>query len=469
MLPRGLLAGIGLLLCSFASLAAEQAPGAAPLPYLVETAVTEARAHSGSLRVKILDATAKGYAVKEAQTRALPQLSLTASATYMTKPPEGITISQGAFGSAPQIGSEFPIFIPDQDYVIIPDTEPTYFTVTGSLDQVIWSWGKIRKAVEISRLDQKAAEVAVTAAGRDLDRDVVKAYFGAIVSRDSARLLGEAETLARGMVEDQQRALDAGTVTRQDVLEAKSRLAQIASQRVRAEEGLETALAGLEYLSGSRPDALSLVSPFRESLPDIAEDALVSSSLGSSTDLQSLRIKGEQARLAEEIRRASLIGLPDFSLNLKLSVEGQEIPFVGGNWTDTWDTNLLLTVAGRVTLFDSLASVYRLKQAQLQREQAATGAAELARSIPAQTRRLVEAARIAAAAVQEKRADLDFARERARNATVSWENEMITRTEERGASLAAISAELQLLLAQLEAETAIGELEYASGTSFPRG
>jgi outer membrane protein len=457
-----------LALAALAALPALPAAGDATEPYPVESALADARARSGTLKVKRLETERAGYAVREAQSRALPQLGLAASSTYMTNPPEGIRISQGAFGFAPQIGSEYPIAIPDQDYVIVDDTKHTYFRINGTLDQVIWTWGKVRKAIEIAELDREVAEVAARASQGELERDVTKAYFGAAAARDSARLLGQAEDLSREVLRDRESSYAAGTVTMQDVLESRSQLAQVSSQLVRAEESLRTALDAIEYYTGGPRDAASLQSSFRQRLPEVDEKSLVASALASSTELATLNLKGRQARAAEELRRASLMGLPDISLNVTLSVEGQDVPYVDGNWTDTWDSNVLFTLAGKVNLFDSLSSVWRLKQAQLQREQALTGASELGRGLSLQVRRLVDAARTNAALVEEKQAGLTFARERARNATISWENEMSSRAEERGARLAAVAAELDLLLALLQTESAIADLEHATGVAFPR-
>jgi outer membrane protein TolC len=92
----------------------------------------------------------------------------------------------------------------------------------------------------------------------------------------------------------------------------------------------------------------------------------------------------------------------------------------------------------------------------------------MSRGMGITVRRMVEAARTDAAMVAEKRGNLEFARERARNATLSWEGGMISRAEERGARLASITAELELLLAKLQCETAILDLELATGQTFPR-
>ena len=61
-----------------------------------------------------------------------------------------------------------------------------------------------------------------------------------------------------------------------------------------------------------------------------------------------------------------------------------------------------------------------------------------------------------------------LAAERARNATSAFENELLTRAEERGARVAAIGAELELVLTRLKVETSLLELERALGAPLPR-
>lgn len=445
------------------SLPAAQA-GDATLEALTESA----RAMSGTLKIKRLEAARAGYAVNEAWTRAMPQIAFTGSFSYMTDPPEGIKIAQGAFGNAPGFGSEYPVSLPDQDYVLIDDTKPTYFKIAGSLDQVLWTWGKIEKSIRIAELERGSAEIAVRASDRELARDLAKAYFAAVLARESLAGLREAEALMAGIVEDQKKALEEGTITRQELLDAKAKAAQLTSQRVRAEEGLATGLDALEFYAGRRPEAADLGTAMREAVPDLDEKALVGTALGGSTELASLRIRSSEARLAEEIRAASLAGFPDLSLNVTWNLTGQDIPFVGTNWTDTWDSGFYFTIGGKVTLFDSLSSVWRLREAASQREQAEIGVREMERGMGIQIRRLVEAARTNAASVAEKRAQAELAAEQAKNAAVSRENELITRTEERGARIAAISADLALTLARFQTETSLLDLEYATGTEFPR-
>ncbi len=437
-------------------------------PLSLEQAIAQAKARSGSLKVKRLDIGRAGYAVKEAMTKALPSLGITGTSTYMTNPPKGIKIGQGDFSFSPAFGSEYPIAIPDQDYVLIKDTEPTYFKIQASLDQVLWTWGKIRKAVDLARLDEAAARVAATSEERSLVRDLSKAYFGVVLARDSLVELREAARIMAAMVEDGQSAFEVGTATKLDVLEASSRAAELSYQVVRAQESFQTGLDALEFYLGRRPAPEDLVTAFRDSLPGLDEKSLLESTLVASTEIENLSISAGKAKLARQIREVSIMGIPDFFLNVTYDLTGQEIPFFAGNWTDSWSGDLLITLGGKVTLFDSLASVWRLKEAQVQEEEANLGLAELKRSMGIQVRRLVEAARSGAALVVQTQAAADLSSERARNALLSFRNEAITRTQEGGARVADISARLALLLARYQTESALLDLEFSTGRAFSR-
>ncbi len=437
-------------------------------PLTLESALSLAHERSGSLKIKKLEIDRSGYAVNEAFTRGLPSLSLTGSSTYMTEPPKGIKISQGAFGLAPAPGSQYPVAFPDIDYVLLKDTLPSYFKIDASLDQVLWTWGKIEKATRLARLDVDAARVAVQAEEKALIRDVSKAYFGVVMARETLGPLREATTIMEGIVKDRRSSFGEGNGTKQDLLEAGSKAAELAYQLVKAEQSLETGLDALEFYLGSRPKASDLTASFRAAPPRLDQQSLVESALRNSTDLESLRLKGRQAALAKEIRLASLPGLPDLSLNVTWEVTGQKIPLYSSNWTDTWKNNLMITLGGKVVLFDSLASFWRLREAESQASQADIGASELTRGMGIQIRKLVEAVQANAALTIQCAAAVELSAERARVARISRENELITRTEEGGAKIADISARLALLLARFQTENALLDLEFATAGSLVR-
>lgn len=436
-------------------------------PLTLRAARDQATGHSGQLSIKYLDLKRTSAAEQEARARGLPRITFTGSATFMTNPPAGIAIKQGAFGNSPTIGSEFPVSIPEQDYVLVKDPENTYFKLSLALEQVLWTGGKINAAISIAGIERQLADNDLRGMTVGLSRDVAAAYFGAVLARDSLRLLDEAVALFTEIVADKQTGFDGRTGTLQDLLEAKANAARISAQRAKAAEGLHTGLAALEFYTGRRPDADDLVDRPRQVLPTLDETRIRTTAKSSSSELAALRLRTEQARLAEAIDQASLPFRPDISLNVSLDITGQEIPLVKGNWTDTWDYNILFTIGGKLALFDAGAANARLQQATARREAAEAGQAEMDRGLDLMIRRLIETARSAAANIAEKQAALDLAVEQRRVAGIAFRNQLITRGEERGARVAAIAAELELVLAQWKLESALLEIEHAMAAALP--
>jgi len=154
---------------------------------------------------------------------------------------------------------------------------------------------------------------------------------------------------------------------------------------------------------------------------------------------------------------------PDLALSIAGSVSGQRTPFVGSDWTDSWDWSVVVSVGAKATAFDSGSSRARIDAASSDVEAAAAALSQAERLGRLSVRRAVETARNAAAALDERRARLALAEETAKNARVSFENDVATRGEARLAEVGRLAAALDLASAGAALEDAIGEIEYLSG------
>jgi outer membrane protein TolC len=252
-------------------------------------------------------------------------------------------------------------------------------------------------------------------------------------------------------------------MTRLDVLQAKSQASQVSSSRVKAEEGLGSGLAALEYFMGTKPQAADLVSTFREA-PALSEDDLVKQALENSPELAKLGLQARQAMLGEEISRASQLFLPDLALSFGMDTTGQKIPYVGGNWTDSWSTNFTFSMGLKVQLFDGFSSFHKLEQATAQRQMAEAGLGELRRGLVLQIRRALESVRTQAAEVHRLEDKLAASTEQNTSAQSAYENEAATREEARGATAGQLQAELELLTARFQLESNLQDLDSLTGS-----
>jgi outer membrane protein TolC len=419
-------------------------------------ALTAAMAEATSVRTSRLELRKAEHAYREAATRRLPSVQVQGSASYLTNPPGGITIRKGDLGFAPAVGSEAPVAVPDQDFVLMEDPEDTYFQLQATLSQPLFTWGKIRRGVEAARAGRRAAGADLRTAERELRRDVRLSYYGAVLARDSADVLREAEATLGEMLADRRRSFDEGLINKQEVLEARSTMYQVRTRRIESHEAYRTAVAALEFYTNRSLSKSTLTSGLPTKALAATDSVLVEAARRTSPELEALAARVEQAQLRVAIQERSEPLRPDFSVNVSLDVSGQRIPVVGANWTDSWDTNLVLSIGTNSSLFDGGAAHWQTAQARDDLEMATLGLDSLARSLELRVRRSVEALQSAHARLAETEASVALAEERYKNARVSFENELITRGEERAAYVGLLTARLERLA---------GEFAYAQGVA----
>jgi outer membrane protein TolC len=424
-----------------------------------------AEAASGAAAIKALEVEGAKAALKEAIAARGPKIGLTGSASYLANPPEGIVIRQGALGNAPAPGSQYPVAFPEQDYVIIEDTRNSYFKLSLSASLPLFTWGKLGKAIDIARESLEAAMAARTDSLAAAGIDAANAYLAAALARASSASLADMVAALEEVLAADQAAFDAGTITLQDLLESRANLSRARSARIKSDEGLASALAGLAFLSGSPPlapddltDGLDAFLGSEAPPEEESEAVLTERALAASLELAKLKSSARSAALYAGIQKAGGPLRPDLALQATADLSGQHPPLVG-NWTDTWDWSLIISLAGQMTVFDSGQAAAKAAQAEAQAAQALRGAAETERGIPLAVRRAVESARAARAALAEKDDALALALEREKNARISRENELLTRKEELGARAARLNAELEAAMARYTLGKALLDLE----------
>jgi outer membrane protein len=432
----------------------------------LESAREETRKNSEAIRLKLMEIEEKKYSLAEAEARRFPEIKMQASATYMTDPPEGITIPKGMFGYTPTYNSEAPVPFPDRDYVLIEDPENTYFKMTATLTQPVYTWNKISNAIKIARDDVAVSECAYDQAIQEISHEVVKIYMSLVLVKKSLPILEKLENVLSEILDDREKSYAEGYINLQKVLEVQSNRAAMEAQYIQARESYRSGMEAFAFYTGIEADTISLTTSFRTTLPEFNEDDLKAHALAYSHDVNIMRKKLDQALTLIKIEKGSDLFRPDVSFVVSVDVSGGRIPVIGANWTDTWDHNITFTLGTEVKLFDGGKSGLEIKQAENKRDMAVTGLDQMEKGLALGIRRGIQEARVAYYTVKEKEAKTAELREQYKNARVSYENDLATREEERGARVLLYKTELEYVLAQYEYELALGELEFLTGVEF---
>ncbi len=442
------------------------APVSAESELTLDQALSLARKSSEAIRLSNLALEKSRAALGEAQAKALPHVDLEASASYLVNPPPGYTVAAGALGSIP-IPPTYTTTLPiPPNNFNVGAALHNYFSLTASLNQPLFTWGKIKSAIDLASLQVDAAGTDVSARERDIELQVRKSYFSALLARRSQEVLKRMRDTAAGMAADRQKAFDQGTMNRESLLEAKSTLASLEARLVEAGQSESTALENLSVLTGVDAGSMELATDFRSSLPPLDEQELLAKALEGSPDMTAARTRIEQARRKLSVEAGGAILHPDVNLGISLDVAGQEDFPYSGAWTfsnNTWNVDLLLTLGIKMSAFDGMESFHRIQEAEKDSDMAGVAFSQQAKIVRIQVRQAVEAAVKADADAQAGDARAEYLQEKLRNTGVALANGQASQEDQRGAAIQADAADLDLLLALYTRESALADLQKLTG------
>ncbi len=474
-------AALVLILAAVALAARAQgalAQSASALPLEIDRAQELARRGSDEVRARQAAAEAALRAVDAARANFFPKLSGSVSGAYLANPPvgKGITAntipiylynpSTGWAAIDPVTHKPAVVAFPPVDITLYPDAKDSFFKGNLTFTQPIFAWGKIKAAVDLASLEAEVAGIGGRGAELDAARSANRAYFSALLSREGSAILQELRNLAASILEDRKSAMDEGFATKEQILSSEADLAALETRLVQAREGEASAMEALGLLTGLDPQAIALVSAFRETLPPFSEAELKDSSIGASTEAEQAAARFAQARKKLDLERGSSLFLPDVSFFASLDASGQDIPFTADSWKETWSWDLSLGIAAKADFFDGGASAARKREAaaDLEATGIAAGAAEKAARL--QARRAVDAARGAEASLREKEARAAWASEVLRNVRAKAADQAASRPEVSASAIGEATARLDRLYARYALEEAIADLERIAGRLF---
>jgi len=399
----------------------------------------------------------------EARSRLGPELSFSASASYLANPPEGITVQAG------ELAVILPsLLIPEEDLTFIEDARSSYFELTLQLSQPLYTWGKLRGLVDLAALGVEGSKAELVEVQRQLHQDLHKVYFAGVLARDASLLLEQILDILGEIEQDRRRVFELGLVNKLSILEIETQISGVRRQLVQAREAYLSAREAVALYTDLEQEGLELSSPFRLGFPRFTEDELKAKAEQTSPKMLKARLEQEQARRNLSMVRGGAIFRPDVSFNLSFEVSGQTIPWSEDSWEDTWDLNLIVGVGAKGSLFDSGRSGHQIHRA----EEALAASQDvidlLRKQIHLQTRRSVEELRLRQAELQEAEAAFIQGEEEEKNSSRGFEQQLLTREQWGAARIALLEKRLELLIQQHSYESALSDLEIITGFRWPR-
>jgi len=235
--------------------------------------------------------------------------------------------------------------------------------LTGTVQQTLFTWGKLINAYRIAGLNQEIQMQALLQALAQLRVDVTSGYYQALLARRTVEVMNDALRQLKGHVGQVQSLYDNGMATKLDLMKATLGLQQMEAQISQIENGAELATAALLNTLGLDP---GIPVAFAEDLvPDstvVELDSAQARALERRPELKQLRDAVRMSELGVAISRTA--NLP----NAFAQVNGSYKNPVG--FSAGWGTDWNATVGVSMPLFTGGSNLARLKQAEARCRQA---------------------------------------------------------------------------------------------------
>jgi outer membrane protein len=240
--------------------------------------------------------------------------------------------------------------------------------LTGTVQQTLFTWGKIINAYRIAGLNLDMTIEGVRQARSQLRVDATSAFYQALLARKTVEVMNDALGQLKGHVGQVQSLYDNGMATKLDLMKATLGLQQMEAQVSQIESGTELALAALLNTLGVEPGTpVSFVEDLAPDSMAVELDSAQAQALRDRPELKQLRDAVKMSELGIAIARTA--NLP----NAFAQVNGSYKNPVG--FSAGWGTDWNATAGVSMPLFTGMSNASRLRQSQARVRQARVGLA----------------------------------------------------------------------------------------------
>jgi outer membrane protein len=242
------------------------------------------------------------------------------------------------------------------------------FALTGTVQQTLFTWGKLVNAYRIAGLNVDLQQAAADQARAQVKVDATQGFYQALLAHKTVEVMNDAYAQLKGHVSQVQSLYDNGMATKLDLMKATLGLQQLEAQVSQVENGAELATAALLNTLGLDP--ATPVAFSEELTPDTATvdiDQATKQALERRPELAQLRDAVKMSDLGVNIVRTA--NLPTLFAQANGSYENP-VGFSAG-----WGTNWNATAGFSMPLFTGLSNLNKLRAAQAKSRQARIGLA----------------------------------------------------------------------------------------------
>jgi outer membrane protein TolC len=399
---------------------------------------------------------------REAFGHFLPALSLSGSYTRMSEAP--------GFSMGMPVPHEMPVSFTDiagqtfQGFAIeefakskLRMSEENSYLGKVTLNQPLWTWGKIFRGYNLARLNYEACENEYRQVRSQVVYDVRKIFYSVLLAERMDNITGDALTVARDHLNVIREFYEAGKVSSIDVSRVEVQVANAQTRKIRAANGLAIARKALYNLIGvDETDDLEIDGDFHF-VPVITDPGqYYEVALEKRPEVQQLKIREKMARTSLGLVRAE--NRPNLALIANYQYQK---PYNFANaWGDSWNA----TVAMSYTFFSGFSNWGKAKQARAQIEQVEITTRQLKKGLWLEIEKACLDMDEAAKRIEVQKENIKTARENLSAIRARYKKGLVSELDLRDTELALTQTEVEYYQALYDYNVACAVLEKAIGT-----
>ena len=383
--------------------------------------------------------------IEEARADALPQLAATASWSRSRNP---------AFLNNPDfedIVSQFP----GGDF---RPSEQELWSAGVELSQPIFTFGKLRAAIELARLAGGVVDAQIDAARLETALAAAEAYYGLLAAEQRVAVVEAQQRARRSALDVVEARYEIGEATRLEQLRSRSALAELAPELASRRGDVDVAAARLRGVLGL-PAGTRLATAASEA--DLDEpldlDPLLDLAFDTRPELTDLRTQRETLEKRQQITRSE--GLPQIDFNGRY---GRQVR-LPENLPDPLYADWSVAVGLRWELFDGGRRKGQIAQLESQSQQLAWQLRDLESQIVLDIETALSSYRAALARLAAAQAAAATAREASRVAAETYQEGVTLQADLLDAQQEEVRAEIERIDAVFQARAEAARLSRAIG------
>lgn len=343
------------------------------------------------------------------------------------------------------------------DSILIPVGQHENYNYQVSLQQVLFTWGKLYNAYKISDLGKDIAQLDLIRKKQEIRYSVTDAFYGILILEQMVKLSTESLVQLERHAKSVETRYKAGLVPQYELLRAQVQVANLKPQMIEAENGLKLAREGFKMLLGlSLEHEFVLTGELQMVDEEFDLDDLIVRAIENRAELKNLKKFYKIAELSKSI--AARANLPSLVAG---ATYARTKPFgLGG---DDWGTNITFNIGFDFPIFTGFRNLAQYRQATLQVKSAELALENLKKGIILEVKQAFYNFQSAKQSIEAAQDNVKQAEKTYEIIDIRYRNGLATNLEFMDVQLAAMQARTNYLSALKDYYTAKAEIKKSIG------